>query len=90
MPTDAIQCKPLEVSVGDTGIERALKQLKRKLANEGILGELKRRRNYMKPSVKARKKSEEAARRRRKRARIEAAGSTGAAERSSRSSRTSR
>ncbi len=72
MPTDAIQCKPLEVSVGDKGIERAIKHLKRKLATEGILRELKQRRHYMKPSIKLRKKSAEAARRRRKRARIEA------------------
>ena len=31
MPTDAIQCKPLEVAVADRGIERAIKQLKRKM-----------------------------------------------------------
>jgi len=39
---------------------------------EGIMKELKRRRQYMKPSVKRRKKAAEAARRRRKRARMEA------------------
>src|SRR5258707_8833443 len=72
MPTDAIQCKPLEVAVADRGIERAIKQLKRKMATEGIMKELKRRRQYMKPSVKRRKKAAEAARRRRKRARMEA------------------
>lgn len=66
-PTESVQCKPLEVSVGDKGIERAIKHLKRKLAGEGILRELKRRRHYMKPSVKKRKKMSEAARRRRKR-----------------------
>src|SRR5262245_56762677 len=49
MPSEAIQCKPLEVSVGDKGIERAIKHLKRKMAAEGILRELKRRRHYMKP-----------------------------------------
>jgi len=69
-PTEAITCKPLEVVVGDRGIERAIKHLKRKMASEGILRELKRRRHYMKPSVKRRKKQSEAARRRRKRARI--------------------
>ncbi|HEY2732943.1 MAG TPA: 30S ribosomal protein S21, partial [Polyangiales bacterium] len=47
----------------------AIKHLKRKMANEGILRELKRRRHYMKPSIKRRKKEAEAARRRRKRAR---------------------
>ncbi len=69
-PTEAITCKPLEVAVGDRGIERAIKHLKRKMATEGILRELKRRRHYMKPSVKRRKKESEAARRRRKRARV--------------------
>jgi len=71
MPTEAIQCKPLEVVVGDRGIERAIKHLKRKMASEGILRELKRRRHYMKPSVKKRKKQSEAARRRRKRLRAD-------------------
>jgi small subunit ribosomal protein S21 len=69
--TEAIQCKPLEVVVGDRGIERAIKHLKRKMASEGILRELKRRRHYMKPSVKRRKKQSEAARRRRKRQRAD-------------------
>ena len=73
-PGDAIVCKPLEVTVGDKGIERAIKNLKRKMAAEGVLRELKRRRHYMKPSVKRRKKASEAARRRRKRSRIETAG----------------
>ncbi len=73
MPTEAIQCKPLEVVVGDRGIERAIKHLKRKMASEGILRELKRRRHYMKPSAKKRKKQSEAARRRRKRQRTEPA-----------------
>jgi len=56
----------------DRGIERAIKMLKRKLASEGVLRELKMRRHYMKPSVKRRKKQAEAARRRRKRAKVEA------------------
>jgi len=58
-------------TVGEKGIERAIKHLKRKMAAEGILRELKRRRHHMKPSVKRRKKMSEAARRRRKRQRIE-------------------
>ena len=66
---EAVQCKPVEVVVGDRGLDRAIKHLKRKMANEGILRELKRRRHYMKPSVKRRKKEAEAARRRRKRLR---------------------
>ena len=61
MPSDAVQCKPLEVVVSDRGIERAIKMLKRKLASEGVLRELKMRRHYMKPSVKRRKKQAEAA-----------------------------
>ena len=67
--SEAIQCKPVEVVVVDRGLDRAIKHLKRKMATEGILRELKRRRHYMKPSVKRRKKEAEAARRRRKRAR---------------------
>lgn len=70
-PGEAVVCKPLEVTVGDKGIERAIKNLKRKMAAEGVLRELKRRRHYMKPSVKRRKKASEAARRRRKRTRAE-------------------
>jgi small subunit ribosomal protein S21 len=70
-PTESVQCRPLEVAVGDKGIERAIKHLKRKMAAEGILRELKRRRHYMKPSIKRRKKMSEAARRRRKRERTQ-------------------
>ncbi len=73
-PGDAVVCKPLEVTVGDKGIERAIKNLKRKMAAEGVLRELKRRRHYMKPSIKRRKKASEAARRRRKRTRTEGVG----------------
>lgn len=68
-PTEAIQCKPLQVVVDGKGVERAIKHLKRKLAAEGLLRELKKRRHYMKPSIKKRKKIAEAARRRRKRER---------------------
>ena len=66
---ETVQCKPIEVHVGERGLERAVKHLKRKMATEGILRELQRRRHYMKPSIKKRKKQAEAARRRRKRAR---------------------
>lgn len=69
MVGESIQVKPVEVVVGERGLERAIKHLKRKMANEGILRELKRRRHYMKPSIKRRKKEAEAARRRRKRVR---------------------
>ncbi|MDP3274065.1 MAG: 30S ribosomal protein S21 [Deltaproteobacteria bacterium] len=70
-PGEAVVCKPLEVSVGDKTLERAIKNLKRKMAAEGVLRELKRRRHYMKPSIKRRKKASEAARRRRKRVRTD-------------------
>ena len=73
MPSEAIQCKPLEVIVSDRGIERAIKMLKRKLASEGVLRELKMRRHYMKPSVKRLQEQAEAACRRRKRAKAQAA-----------------
>jgi small subunit ribosomal protein S21 len=69
MKGESIQCRPIEVTVGEKGLERAIKHLKRKIANEGILRELKRRRHHMKPSIKRRKKMAEAARRRRKRTR---------------------
>ena len=68
-PSESVQCKPLQVVVDGKGVERAIKHLKRKLAAEGLLRELKKRRHYMKPSIKRRKKEAEAARRRRKRAR---------------------
>ena len=55
--------RPLEVDVnGD--IERAFKNLKKKMAFEGIFKELKRRRYYEKPSEERKRKREEAARRR--------------------------
>jgi small subunit ribosomal protein S21 len=69
MAGDPVQCKPVEVEVGERGVERAIKQLKRMMASEGIMRELKKRRSYMKPSVKRRKKQAEAERNRRKRAR---------------------
>jgi small subunit ribosomal protein S21 len=76
MAGDPVQCKPVEVEVGERGVERAIKQLKRMMASEGIMRELKKRRSYMKPSVKRRKKQAEAERNRRKRARKQAEGRT--------------
>lgn len=64
---EPITCHHTEVIVGEKGLERAIKHLKRKIAAEGILRELKKRRNHMKPSIKERKKSAEASRRKRKR-----------------------
>ena len=55
----------MEVRV-DSNLERALKILKKKLAQEGVLKELKKRSHYEKPSIKKKRKSQEAQRRRRK------------------------
>jgi|WetSurMetagenome_2_1015567.scaffolds.fasta_scaffold11994_5 small subunit ribosomal protein S21 len=66
---EPVTLRPLEVYVSDGKIDKALRKLKRKLANEGVLKELKRRRRFMKPSAKRRRKQADAARRRRKRER---------------------
>ncbi|PKP67985.1 MAG: 30S ribosomal protein S21 [Alphaproteobacteria bacterium HGW-Alphaproteobacteria-5] len=58
----------MEVEVLDN-IEQALKQLKKRMAFEGVFRELKKRRHYDKPSIQKRKKRQEAERRRRKRER---------------------
>ncbi len=56
---------PLEVEViGD--LAKALRVLKRKMANEGVFKEMKKRRYYDKPSVAMRQKRADALRRRRK------------------------
>jgi small subunit ribosomal protein S21 len=54
----------LEVQVVENQVERALKDLKRKLAKEGIMKELKKRRFYEKPSLKKKTKQKEARKRR--------------------------
>ncbi len=66
---DAVLCRPLEVVVRDDRVEQAIRQLKNRMAREGVLRELKNRRHYFKPSELKRIKSREAARRRRKQAR---------------------
>ncbi len=54
---------PLEVEVnGD--LEKAFKNLKKRMAFEGIFKELKKRRYYEKPSAQKKRKKEEAERRR--------------------------
>lgn len=53
-----------EVRVIDDQIEKALKILKRKLAQDGTFKEVKRRRFYEKPSVKKKRKRQEAQKRR--------------------------
>ncbi len=54
--------KPIEVEVRDS-LEKAMKILKQKMAKEGILQELKRRRFYEKPSIRKKRKSREARKR---------------------------
>ena len=56
----------LEIRVHDNDVEKALKLLKRLIQKEGILGELKKRRYYEKPSVKLRRKQREARKRKAK------------------------
>lgn len=65
-PGKTIEGRPLEVTVDDRGVERALRQLKRKIATEGVSRELKRRRHFEKPSVRKRQKQRDAERRRRR------------------------
>jgi len=59
----------MKVIVRDNQIERAIKDLKRKLTKEGFFSEIKERRFYDKPSVQKKKKQAKAAKRRRKRVR---------------------
>ena len=59
----------MQVTVRDNNVEQALKVLKKKLQREGLFREMKRRRNYEKPSEKRARKAAEAIRRARKLAR---------------------
>ena len=61
-----LEFRPLEVSVQDNDVGRALSALKRKMANEGLYKELKKRRFNEKPSVRRKRKQREADRRRKK------------------------
>jgi small subunit ribosomal protein S21 len=54
----------LEVRVNDRDLEKALKILKREVQKDGLLGEIKKRRYYEKPSVKMKRKQREAQKRR--------------------------
>jgi small subunit ribosomal protein S21 len=56
----------LEVRVQSRDIEKALRNLKKKLQLDGMFGELKKRRHYEKPSVKKKRKQLEAQKRKRK------------------------
>jgi small subunit ribosomal protein S21 len=53
-----------EIKVGDNeSLEQALRRFKKKCSMSGILSEAKKRQHYEKPSVKRKKKSEEARKR---------------------------
>jgi small subunit ribosomal protein S21 len=56
----------VEVRVQHQNIEKALRDLKKKLQLDGLFGEMKKRRHYEKPSVKKKMKQLEAQKRRRK------------------------
>jgi small subunit ribosomal protein S21 len=57
----------VKVDIRDGNVEKALKILKKKIAREGVLSVLKKKRYYDKPSVAIRKKVAKATRRRRRR-----------------------
>jgi len=59
----------MKVIVQNNQIEKAIKDLKRKLTKEGFFSEIKERRFYDKPSIQKKKKQAKAAKRRRKRIR---------------------
>jgi len=59
----------VEIRVNDNDLEKALKHLKRKLQRDGLMGELKKRRFYEKPSVKLRNKQRQAQKRKAKNSR---------------------
>lgn len=56
----------MEIKVSENNVEGALKVLKRKLQKEGLFREIKRRKFYEKPSVKLKRKREEARKKRMK------------------------
>ena len=64
-----VQGRPLEVRVDERGVERAIRKLRRLMASEGVLREIKRRRHYEKPSISSKRKEREAERRRKRRQR---------------------
>jgi len=54
----------LEIKVHDRDVDKALIVFKRMIQKEGVLGDLKKKQFYEKPSVKKRRKRREAAKRR--------------------------
>lgn len=59
----------MEVKVFNNDVNKALRQMKRKLQHDGMFRELKRRRFHEKPSAKRKRKEQEAIKRERKRLR---------------------
>lgn len=59
----------MEVKVSENGLEKALRILKKNLQKDGLMGELKRRRYYDKPSTRLKNKQREAQKRNAKSAR---------------------
>ncbi len=52
-----------EIKIGDNeSLDNALKRFKRQCARSGVLGEVRKREHYEKPSVRKKKKSEAARR----------------------------
>lgn len=66
----SVEFRPIEVSVQDGNVNRALSMLKRKMAAEGIYKELRKRRFFEKPSEEKKRRNREAERRRKKAVRI--------------------
>lgn len=56
----------IEVSVRDNDVEQAIKALKRKIARDGLLKQLKSKKAYEKPSERRKRKERESKRRIRK------------------------
>ena len=59
----------MEIKVFNNDINKAMRQMKRKLQQEGMFRELKKRRFHEKPSDKRKRKKQESIRRERKRLR---------------------
>lgn len=62
---------PVNVSVKGNNVEAALKKFKNKVAKSGLLGEVKRKREYIKPGVERAQKREAAKKNARKAAKRE-------------------
>lgn len=56
----------IEIRVMDGNIDKALRQLKKKMATEGLYREFKKRRHFEKPSERKKRKKSEATKRKRK------------------------